>query len=885
MVGRVGAIAARIPEEGEETGEAIIIHLALRTTIETNNCETETIIGAGARTSIGTIAAVGLQRPRRGPTVSTRRGRPPNFVPGSVRKMEDNYDPKYAQGRPNSLRMLVPESAYKPIIGVKGANVKSIGQQYGVFLNVSDRPFVSQENCTDHIVSISTRLQAAGYVHAIDQCADAMKAVMELAFPSQAGQDPETRVYKVILLMPQRFMGLVVGPGGARVKYMRAAWELGIDTSNADGVPAVGQGSSRGLRSDFTYKQYDGELVLTGRMRNIMEVANLLNDVLQVYYDHVPDNMSGPREKPQKELQQRDQINDKANRLKFEASSGKDVQKTKINREFFDWAKQAPKGPQNCNNSNWKSGGTGGGAGVSGGSRYNLSTVGEDAAAAEPGPEGSKPGSAASAGAGSGAGSGAGASSSTDEGKAKTAGQLPGRGADNSEVVDGVEEIEPSPSSADPDENGKNLDESLPSSTGARPKKMLNRPPPKGASSDEEEDAAGAAGRAMNENEKPPSAKMNKNDKKTTTLKRKASNNDDQDQDINDDEEEAKPSAEADPSDADAAHPHDHDGSNVFAQNTGSGASKEGGTGSCTPEYNNTTYGEDHNRDSDGASAGGGAPREKNKNKRAKRSRSRSDSRSPAADADADADLQEEQEEESVRIAPAVSTCSAGNPFAGDAIGSVMMEDFGDEQIGDEEQLEDAAEKMSKNGDDEGGRSPSDDKKKKRPGEDDDRRGGDRRSRAGRRGRRSSRERSGLKAAPAPPPPLSRFETATTPRSHAPLARKPGPPPRGWKQTKNPTPVSFLTDMPLGEQKIRNGMLRLPDVVKNKFYFGSTSLPREHFLHPDGFFLTDLNYRIRDLGKVEYVRTDDYKVEVKATEGILPYVLAQLLERFRLVLS
>ncbi|CAD7950485.1 unnamed protein product [Amoebophrya sp. A120] len=177
--------------------------------------------------------------------------------------MEDNYDPKFAQGRANSLRVLVPYSAQKAIIGVAGSNVREIGTNCGVFLNVSAKPFTSGDNCTDHIVSISPRLQLAGYDHAIDQCALAMKNVMKLVFP-----ETDRDQYKCIFLAPTKLMALVVGTKGARIQHLRKHYRVDVQ-----------------IDSKPVQQQFDAELELTGKLTDVMKVVNLLNDVFQVFYD------------------------------------------------------------------------------------------------------------------------------------------------------------------------------------------------------------------------------------------------------------------------------------------------------------------------------------------------------------------------------------------------------------------------------------------------------------------------------------------------------------------------------------------------------------------------------------------------------------------------
>ena len=64
------------------------------------------------------------------------------------------------------------------IIGAGGANVKRIGSETGTFVNVSSQPFVTQDLCTDHIVSINPRVRIESYGSALAQCTAAMKQVL-----------------------------------------------------------------------------------------------------------------------------------------------------------------------------------------------------------------------------------------------------------------------------------------------------------------------------------------------------------------------------------------------------------------------------------------------------------------------------------------------------------------------------------------------------------------------------------------------------------------------------------------------------------------------------------------------------------------------------------
>ncbi|CAD7925074.1 unnamed protein product [Amoebophrya sp. A25] len=182
----------------------------------------------------------------------------------------ENFDPAMAQGMPNSLRILVPEKSTKKVIGQSGENVRRIGSQAGCFIHVSSRAFNTRDACTDHIVSISPRNKQSSetWAHAIEQCSFAMKAVMREAFQSIGEGDP----FKCIFLAPAHCAGLIIGNRGDRVGHIRRVFDVDIQLSK----PPHGQ--------------FDEEVTFTGKLDQVEQVVNMMNDVFQVYWPNVSED-------------------------------------------------------------------------------------------------------------------------------------------------------------------------------------------------------------------------------------------------------------------------------------------------------------------------------------------------------------------------------------------------------------------------------------------------------------------------------------------------------------------------------------------------------------------------------------------------------------------
>ena len=95
---------------------------------------------------------------------------------------QENSDPTKLQGIAGGIRILMPEEVTKVIIGKAGQNVQRLGRESGTIINVSAVPFITVDQCTDHIVSIIPRVLETRYESPMHQCTKAMTDVVTLAF-------------------------------------------------------------------------------------------------------------------------------------------------------------------------------------------------------------------------------------------------------------------------------------------------------------------------------------------------------------------------------------------------------------------------------------------------------------------------------------------------------------------------------------------------------------------------------------------------------------------------------------------------------------------------------------------------------------------------------
>lgn len=174
----------------------------------------------------------------------------------------ENTDPTKLQGIPGGIRILVPKEVMKNVIGPGGTNVQRIGRETGTIVNVSANPFVTADQCTDHIVSIYLRVVMPAYRSPMHQCVAAMKYAVKLAFNLEnSGDNPNA---KVILLVDASLAGLIIGKQGARKRNLEVDNQVAITLT----IPPEGQA--------------DEECSFSGPLENIGNAIESMDDIFKI---------------------------------------------------------------------------------------------------------------------------------------------------------------------------------------------------------------------------------------------------------------------------------------------------------------------------------------------------------------------------------------------------------------------------------------------------------------------------------------------------------------------------------------------------------------------------------------------------------------------------
>jgi len=168
------------------------------------------------------------------------------------------------------ISFLVPNESVPLVIGRKGENIQAIAQITNSYINVANRPYDTQGDCTDRIVRVMRNKYGAGeespkdpealrlWDHGFFNCVDAVKESIKVAFP----RIPERGEFKLIVLLSKEQSLKIIGVGGDNVHKIMNATGCEIDIRKGD------EG------------QEDEEMTLTGMMCQISGALDRMGEAL-----------------------------------------------------------------------------------------------------------------------------------------------------------------------------------------------------------------------------------------------------------------------------------------------------------------------------------------------------------------------------------------------------------------------------------------------------------------------------------------------------------------------------------------------------------------------------------------------------------------------------
>jgi len=209
----------------------------------------------------------------------------PGFVPaGGGAVLKENKRKK--ESDPPCLSFLVPNESVPLVIGRRGETIQAIALMTNAYINVANKPYDSEGDCTDRIVRVmrnkyineddakdpeASRLSDHGYF----KCVDAITESIKVAFP----RIPEKGEYKLIVLVSKERSLKIIGVGGDNIHKIMNATGCHIDIRKGE------------------ENQEDEEMTLTGMMTQISAALDRMGEAL---FDLDPDYTLRKVDEPKK---------------------------------------------------------------------------------------------------------------------------------------------------------------------------------------------------------------------------------------------------------------------------------------------------------------------------------------------------------------------------------------------------------------------------------------------------------------------------------------------------------------------------------------------------------------------------------------------------------